>query len=299
MALVMRYVRRLSLSLSLDRQRPDDLVEARRGGVFDRVHYAFLFRLRRAQAISGGVSCAITLTILPWLLAPTCGPTWSSKQETKETRATIIAAIYMRRSGRVIRPPLLCTVGYLALTAFEDSDHPRISAIDVFAQLQLALLVHKRRLVGQVHWYKPRKVDIDLLAAEHLLQTRLTVVLVRHHQRQQLFGVGKRILNPHAAMAVGPPLARKQILVRRVMLVDQELVREIEADTTERVGSARWLPNMDATVAGVVDFQTNTIECPRIFLQRWKVLFFDDRLGHVPGWVDGDEFHIRANHRGR
>src|SRR6516164_1147378 len=41
-------------TVALDRRRADDLVEARRGGVFDRVHYAFLFRLRRAKAISGG-----------------------------------------------------------------------------------------------------------------------------------------------------------------------------------------------------------------------------------------------------
>ena len=44
-------------TLALDRQRADDFVEARRGAVFDKVHYAFLLRLRRAQAISAGVSC--------------------------------------------------------------------------------------------------------------------------------------------------------------------------------------------------------------------------------------------------
>jgi len=46
----------------------------------------------------------------------------------------------------------------------------------------------------------------------------------------------------------------EQVLVRRVVLIDQELVREVEADAAERVGFAGRLRDVDAAVAVAVEF---------------------------------------------
>ncbi len=50
-------------------------------------------------------------------------------------------------------------------------------------------------------------------------------------------------------MAEGALFLGEQMLVRRVVLIDQELVREVEADAAERVGLAGRLRNVDAAVA--------------------------------------------------
>ena len=59
------------------------------------------------------------------------------------------------------------------------------------------------------------------------------------------------ILHPHAAVAVGAHVMREQVLVRRVVLIDQEPVREVEADAAERIGFARRLRDVHAAVAVV------------------------------------------------
>src|ERR1700687_2084553 len=119
-----------------------------------------------------------------WLLAR------AAEQKTKEASPVAIApaatAIHANRHahrlGRRIRPMLDRDIGDLALAALEDGDHPGVAAIDVLAQLQLAVLVHKGGLVGQMDPDVLGEVDVDLAAAEHPLQSRLGVVLARQHQ---------------------------------------------------------------------------------------------------------------------
>ena len=79
-------------------------------------------------------------------------------------------------------------------------------------------------------------------------QPCLGVALLRQRQRQQHLGVLQRILHPHAAVAEGALVMGEQVLVRRVVLIDQELVREVEADAAERVAVARRLRDVDRAV---------------------------------------------------
>ena len=51
--------------------------------------------------------------------------------------------------------------------------------------------------------------------------------------------------------------------------------------------------------ASCVSLQADAIERLRVLLQRRQVFVLDDRGRHVPGRVDGDEFHLRADHRRR
>src|SRR4051794_11999082 len=58
-------------------------------------------------------------------------------------------------------------VGHLPLAAFEDRNEFGVEAVDVVAELQLAGLVHERRLVHQVDRDLIDEVELLLLAAEH------------------------------------------------------------------------------------------------------------------------------------
>ena len=112
-------------------------------------------------------------------------------------------------------------------------------------------------------------------------------------------GVLGRILHPHAAVAVGARVVREQVLVRRVVLVDQEAVREVEADAAERVGFARRLGDVHAAVAVVLDLEAHARQHGRILLQRRQIFVVHDRRRHVPGRVDGDVLHRLGQQRRR
>src|SRR6516164_1097296 len=76
-----------------------------------------------------------------------------SEQEVEEARAAITAAVaihadrHAHRSGRGIGLALDADVGDLALAALQNLDHARVAAIDVLAQLQLAILVDEGSLL--------------------------------------------------------------------------------------------------------------------------------------------------------
>src|SRR5690242_17290172 len=125
-------------------------------------------------------------------------------------------------------------------------------------------------------WNELREVDVDLAPSEHALQSRLGVALVRKNQRQQLLAVGQRVLDAHAAMAVGALFTCEKILVRRVVLIDEELVREIKADSAERIASAWRLRDVDCAVRVLRQLETDTVKRLRIFLQSREVFFLDN-----------------------
>src|SRR6185437_6762583 len=142
----------------------------------------------------------------------------TAEQEVEEAAAVIVATAaaihadrHAYRLGRGIRPPLDRDVGDFALAALEDGDHSGVAAVHIFAHLQLAIFVDEGGLVGQMDPDVLGEVDIDLVSAEHLLEFRLCVVLIRQYQRQQLFAVGERVLHAHAAVAVGAFFLGKQI----------------------------------------------------------------------------------------
>ena len=85
------------------------------------------------------------------------------------------------------------------------------------------------------------------------------VALVRHGNVEQRRRILVRILHPHAAVTEGALFLGEQILVGRIVLINQELVWEIETDAPERIGLARRLRNMDATVAGAFKSQSHAL----------------------------------------
>src|ERR1039458_8364474 len=87
--------------------------------------------------------------------------------------------------------------------------------------------------------------------------------------------IGERVLHPHAAMAVGALFLCEQILVRRVVLVDQELVGEVEADAAERIAGARRLRDVDGAVRVLRQLQADAIERLRVLLQRRQIFVLD------------------------
>ena len=67
-------------------------------------------------------------------------------------------------------------------------------------------------------------------------------------------------------MAERPLFLGEQMLVRGIVLIDQELVREIEADPAERIGFAGRLRDMNAAVAAVFQPQPHALQHGRILL---------------------------------
>ena len=86
--------------------------------------------------------------------AAQCGPPNRKSKKPPLAVAAAAAAIradrHAHRLGRSVRPPLDGDVGDLALAALEDRDHPGVAAVDVLAELQLAVVVDEGGLVGQV-----------------------------------------------------------------------------------------------------------------------------------------------------
>ena len=202
-------------------------------------------------------------------------------------------------ADRAALRPVDGDVGHLALGALQDRQQPGVAAVDVVADLQLAVVVDEGGLVGEVDRDAGREVDVDLRAAEHLLQPLRGVVLVRQRQAEQHLAVFQRVLDPHAAVAVGALVMGEQVLVRRVVLIHQELVREVEADAAERVAVARRLVDADGAVRVLLDLQPDALHRLRVLLQRRQVFVLDDRRRHVPGRIDGDELHLCAEQRRR
>ena len=100
-------------------------------------------------------------------------------------------------------------------------------------------------------------------------------------------------------MAVGALGVGEQVLVRRVVLIDQELVGEVEAHAAERVGLAGRLRDVHAAVLVLRQVEAHPLEHGRILLQGRQIFVVDDRRRHVPGRVDGDVFHRLRQKRGR
>src|SRR6185312_15917467 len=177
---------------------------------------------------------AITARVVPRHLAR------ASEQPTEEAGAAVVAAvttaasIHARRHAhglrRGVRRTLDRDVGNLALAALQDVDHAGVAPVDIVAELQLAVRVDEGGLIGEMHPDRLLEVDVDLAVAVHALDAPLRVVFLRIGERKQLGRISLRILHAHAAVAVSSLVAREQVLVRRVVLVDEELVREIEAN---------------------------------------------------------------------
>src|SRR6516225_6276113 len=125
-----------------------------------------------------------------------------------------------------------------------------IEIVNVTAGLQLAGVVDEGGLIGEVDPDRRRlQLKVLLAAAEHARDPRRRPVLLRTGDIEENLGVFRRILHAHAAVAVGADLMGEIILVRGVVLIDQEPVWKVEPDPTQRIVGAGRLGNRDATAA--------------------------------------------------
>src|SRR6516164_312298 len=152
-----------------------------------------------------------------------------------------------RRPGA--RPPLTCRHRLLlALALLHWLDHAALALdrrkraavdiVDVAADLQLAGIIDERVLIGQQDPDLRRQLNILLARAEHPLDPVSGPILARARDVEENFGIFGRILHAHAAVAIGPHIVREHVLVRRVVLVNQEPVGEVEPYSSKRVGLA-------------------------------------------------------------
>ena len=164
--------------------------------------------------------------------------------------------------------------------------------------MQLAGLVHERGLVHQVDRDLIDEVELPLLTAEHSLDAFGGVISLWRCIGQQHLGVFQRVLHTLAPMTVSALVVVEVVLFRRIVLVHQELVREVEADLAERVALARRLIHADLAVGGALHLQPLPLEDLRVArLVDRQELVVDDRLRHVPGRIERDELHRLGEQR--
>ena len=186
-----------------------------------------------------------------------------------------------------------------AASALHRRERTAIEIVDVAAHLQLAGAVDEGGLIGEVHPDRRRlQLQVLLGAAEHPRDPRRRPVLLGVDDVEENLGIFCRILHAHAAVAVGAHLVGEVILVRGVVLIDQEAVGEVEPNPSQCIPRAGRLRDRDATAA-VAHAQPHAGEYGGILCQRRQILVMHDRRRHVPGRVDGDEFHRLAQQRRR
>ena len=119
-----------------------------------------------------------------------------------------------------------------------------IEAVNVRAHLELHSIVHKCGLIGDVHRDGVLQVDVALVDTIKRANELSGVTVLRLREPQYYLGVLIRMLHAHAPVAEGAGSLFEQTLVGRVVLVDKETVREIEADAAKRVALAWRLENV-------------------------------------------------------
>src|SRR5271166_2646860 len=100
-----------------------------------------------------------------------------------------------------------------------------VEVVDVRADLQPAGVIDKGGLIGEVDPdLRLRKRNVLLGGPEHAPDLLRRPVLVRPRDVEENLGVFGRVLHTHAAVALGAHVVREHVLVRRVVLIDQEPV---------------------------------------------------------------------------
>src|ERR1700722_2449497 len=142
------------------------------------------FRIMLQQNAVTGTPANALLEEAPRLTPLLCGasalrPGWriaAAEQPREEVAAPGARGVTIHRhsqrfaTGGVGAPARTIdrALGNLALVAFEDRDRGAVAAVHVLAEFQLALVVDKRRLVGQMHRQVMRELDVLLAhAADH------------------------------------------------------------------------------------------------------------------------------------
>src|SRR5262249_31993303 len=97
--------------------------------------------------------------------------------------------------------PFLRDLDHTAI-GLDRSHHPAVDAVNVSPRLQFSRIVDEGGLIGQINRDDRRKMDVLLVAPKHPPDALLSVPFFRQHQRQQDFGIFRRVLHAHAAVAV-------------------------------------------------------------------------------------------------
>jgi hypothetical protein len=113
--------------------------------------------------------------------------------------------------------------------------------------------------------------------------------------RKKSFGIFIGILYAHAAMTISAYGLAKQIFVWRVVLIDQELIRKIEAHPAKCIPIARWLIYSDRAVAVSANSQANAREGSRISGESRKVFVSDNGRRYIPRRIERDVFIVSAS----
>ena len=88
-----------------------------------------------------------------------------------------------------------------------------VAAVNIFAEFELALIINESSLVSQVDRDEGRKLNVGFVGAKHPADAVLSVAFAWAHQRQQHLGIFHGILDPHAAVAFGPPIIGEKLLL--------------------------------------------------------------------------------------
>jgi hypothetical protein len=108
-----------------------------------------------------------------------------------------------------------------ATFAFDCRKRTAVEIVKITSNLQFAGVVDKSRLIGEVNPDLRRpQLNVLLDGAEHVLDPLRRPALMWPRDVEENLGVFGWILYAHAAMAIGAELLPKQMLVRRVVLID-------------------------------------------------------------------------------
>ena len=105
------------------------------------------------------------------------------------------------------------TIRNFAFGPSQDGKQRLVAPVDILAESQVASLIYKSGLVGQVDRDEARQRDIDLIGAKHSPDPVLAVAFAWPYHRQQHFRIFHGILYPHAAVAFSALLIGEQIFL--------------------------------------------------------------------------------------
>jgi hypothetical protein len=108
-------------------------------------------------------------------------------------------------------PAIDWNVGHSAIGIFHDGKQRLVVAVNVLADFELAAVIDKSRLVGNVNRQQRRKRDIDFAVTKQRVNAVLRQAVVWAHQRQHDLGIFQRILDPHAAVTFRAFFIGKQL----------------------------------------------------------------------------------------
>src|SRR5665213_346906 len=171
-----------------------------------------------------------------------------------------------------------------------------VAAIDVVTEFDRAVGIHPGRAIEQIDRNGVRQLHAPGLAGGNGSVDRIHRPggIAGQNQPRQL----TRIVDADTAVAERAARTVEQARRGRVMQIDVERVRHLELYPAERIVGARELDELLA--ACHVDIGVAiALEEVRILLQCRTDLVHDDRIRHVPGWIEQHRGHRHPHDRAR